>query len=94
MASLNRMRPPAYSSAWGCLQDLLRTEGMRGLTRGVGGTMARETPGNAIFFMVYEVSSISRRPCSSPCEMIAPLVGLWMLSLLHKFITCCHLEGL
>lgn len=76
MASLNKVHPPAYSSAWGCLQDLLRTEGMRGLTRGVGGTMARETPGNAIFFMVYEVSSISR-PCSRPCEIIALLIGLW-----------------
>ena len=85
MASLNRMRPPPYSSAWGCLQDLLRTEGMRGLTRGVGGTMARETPGNAIFFTVYEVSSISR-PCSRPCEIIALLVGLWMVSWLEKSV--------
>ena len=76
MASLSRIRPPAYSTAWGCFQDLLRTEGMRGLTRGVGGTMARETPGNAIFFMVYEVSSISRRPYSSPYKMIALLVAL------------------
>ena len=89
MASLNKVHPPAYSSAWGCLQDLLRTEGMRGLTRGVGGTMARETPGNAIFFMVYEVSSISR-----PCEIVALLVGLCMVSLVHKPADCCHLEGL
>ena len=66
MASLNRIRPPAYSSAWGCLRDLLRTEGMRGLTRGVGGTMARETPGNAIFFMVYEVSSIKQQTLQKP----------------------------
>ena len=76
MASLSRLHPPPYSSAWGCLQDLLRTEGMRGLTRGVGGTMARETPGNAIFFVIYEVSSIGRRPYCSLCDMIALLVGL------------------
>lgn len=55
MASLSQHQPP-YSSAWGCFQDLLRTEGVKGLTRGVGATMARETPGNALFFVVYEVN--------------------------------------
>jgi hypothetical protein len=59
MASLERTHRPPYNSAWGCFQDLLRTEGLRGLTRGVGATMARETPGNAIFFMVYEVAPLS-----------------------------------
>jgi hypothetical protein len=46
---------PMYSSTWGCVQHLLRTEGLRGLGRGVCATMARETPGNALFFTVYEV---------------------------------------
>ena len=46
---------PVYNSTWGCVQHLLRTEGLRGLTRGMGATMARETPGNALFFTVYEV---------------------------------------
>lgn len=36
------------------MQHLLRTEGLRGLTRGMPATIAREAPGNAIFFTVYE----------------------------------------
>ena len=38
-----------------CLRHLLRTEGARGLTRGLSGTLAREAFGNALFFTVYEV---------------------------------------
>lgn len=41
-----------------CVQHLLKTEGLRGLTRGIGATIAREAPGNAIFFTVYEVSVV------------------------------------
>ena len=40
-----------YSSTAACVQHLVRTEGLLGLTRGVGATMLRETPGNAIFFL-------------------------------------------
>lgn len=40
-----------YSSTAACLRHLVRTEGLLGLTRGVGATMLRETPGNAIFFL-------------------------------------------
>lgn len=57
MASLNRTPRAAYNTPWGCFQDLLRTEGLKGITRGIGATMARETPGNALFFVVYEVQS-------------------------------------
>lgn len=32
----------------------LAAEGARGLARGLGGTLAREVPGNAVFFTVYE----------------------------------------
>ncbi|CAL8469238.1 g8779 [Coccomyxa elongata] len=46
---------PPYSTSLECLRHLLRTEGLRGLTRGTGATMARETPGNALFFTVYEL---------------------------------------
>ncbi|CAL5229862.1 g13273 [Coccomyxa viridis] len=54
MASLSRTQRPAYSTPWACFQDLLRTEGLKGMTRGIGATMARETPGNALFFVIYE----------------------------------------
>ena len=42
-----------------CLQHLLKTEGPFGLTRGLKATIARETPGNAIFFTVYEVTLLT-----------------------------------
>ena len=42
-----------------CLQHLLKTEGPIGLTRGLKATIAREAPGNAIFFTVYEVSLLA-----------------------------------
>lgn len=35
------------------LRSVVAEEGVRGLSRGMGGTMAREIPGNAIYFMVY-----------------------------------------
>lgn len=38
-----------------CLLLSVEHEGMRGLTRGTGATMAREIPGNAIFFTSYEI---------------------------------------
>ena len=37
------------------VRGLISDEGLRGLTRGVGGTMAREIPGTAIFFASYEM---------------------------------------
>ena len=49
-----------YSSTLACLRHLVRTEGLLGLTRGVGATMLRETPGNAIFFL----RSAGLSPCA------------------------------
>jgi len=43
-----------YSGALACLRATLAAEGPAGLTRGLGATMAREVPGNAIFFTTYE----------------------------------------
>lgn len=40
-----------------CLKHLVETEGWRGLARGTTGTLAREVPGNALFFTLYEVCS-------------------------------------
>ena len=70
MASLSRPQRPAYNNPWGCFQDLLRTEGLKGMTRGIGATMARETPGNALFFVVYEV-----QPCADQCLYLQPSCG-------------------
>ena len=41
-------RHHAYAGPLDCLRQTVRTEGLRGLARGLGGTMARECPGNAI----------------------------------------------
>ncbi|DBA97388.1 TPA: hypothetical protein ACH3X1_015115 [Trebouxia sp. C0004] len=43
-----------YNGPRQCLQHLLKTEGPKGLTRGMRATIAREAPGNAIFFTAYE----------------------------------------
>ncbi|KAK9799797.1 hypothetical protein WJX73_010363 [Symbiochloris irregularis] len=43
-----------YTSTHDCVRRTLQQEGLLGLTRGLGGTIARETPGNALFFTVYE----------------------------------------
>jgi hypothetical protein len=43
-----------YTHPMQCLRDTVATEGLRGLTRGLGATLAREVPGNAVFFTMYE----------------------------------------
>ncbi|KAG2426438.1 hypothetical protein HYH02_014796 [Chlamydomonas schloesseri] len=50
------------------LREVVAAEGWaRGLTRGLGATMAREVPGNAVFFTVYEVARRSlRAPQDTP----------------------------
>ena len=45
-----------HSGPLQCVQHLLKTEGPKGLTRGLPATIAREVPGNALFFLVYEAS--------------------------------------
>lgn len=44
-----------YRNPIHCLKLTVKEEGVRGLTRGLGATLAREVPGNALFFVVYEV---------------------------------------
>eukprot|EP00803_Ostreobium_quekettii_P008881 evm.model.scf_335EXC.7 EVM.evm.TU.scf_335EXC.7 scf_335EXC:36030-41569(-) len=44
-----------YTSPMHCLRFAIQSEGYWGLTRGLGGTLAREVPGNAIFFTSYEL---------------------------------------
>lgn len=51
-----------------CLRHLLRTEGPRGLTRGLSGTLAREAFGNALFFTVYEVRLAAQLRCFVGCH--------------------------
>lgn len=43
-----------YKSPLHCLMLTMREEGIRGVFRGLGPTLAREAPGNVAFFGVYE----------------------------------------
>uniref|UniRef100_A0A1D1ZPJ2 Uncharacterized protein n=1 Tax=Auxenochlorella protothecoides TaxID=3075 RepID=A0A1D1ZPJ2_AUXPR len=43
----------AFKTPRDCLRHLFQTEGLRGLARGFSGTLAREIPGNAIYFSTY-----------------------------------------
>lgn len=63
-----------YNGPRQCLQHLLKTEGARGLTRGMQATVAREAPGNAIFFTVYETL---RRTFPGKAAPDNPNPGLW-----------------
>lgn len=49
-----RMQMAQFDSPIRCLQNVLQTEGLQGLSRGFIPTLCREVPGNAIFFTVYE----------------------------------------
>lgn len=49
-----QMANSPYASPRECLRDVLATEGLRGLARGLGATLARETPGSVVYFTVYE----------------------------------------
>jgi hypothetical protein len=45
------------------VRRIAAAEGVRGFTRGLGATVAREVPGNAIFFASYE----GALPCVAAC---------------------------
>lgn len=47
-------RPVLYKGAMHCTTSILKSEGIRGLYRGLGGTLIREVPGNMAFFWGYE----------------------------------------
>lgn len=47
-----------FSGPLSCIRHLLRTEGAQGLTRGLSGTLTRETIGNSAFFVIYEVQHV------------------------------------
>lgn len=44
----------SYTGPVDCIRQVVRSEGLRGLFRGVSGTLAREMPGNAVYFGSYK----------------------------------------
>ncbi len=54
------MQMGGYKGPVDCVKQLVRTEGLKGLGRGMTGTLSRETFGNALFFTFYEVIPATR----------------------------------
>jgi solute carrier family 25 carnitine/acylcarnitine transporter 20/29 len=52
----------SYTGAWDCTKQVLKSEGPKGLLRGLYGTMCREMPGNAVYFETYK-AGIERVAC-------------------------------
>jgi solute carrier family 25 (mitochondrial carnitine/acylcarnitine transporter), member 20/29 len=44
----------SYTGPIDCMRQVVRSEGLRGLFRGITGTLAREMPGNAVYFGTYK----------------------------------------
>lgn len=50
-----RLAPPAlHASGWQLAAEVLRTEGVRGMWRGLGPTVAVHTPASAVWWLAYE----------------------------------------
>jgi solute carrier family 25 (mitochondrial carnitine/acylcarnitine transporter), member 20/29 len=50
-----QVRQHVYKGPLQCVSMTVQEEGLPGLARGLWATLAREVPGNAIFFASYEV---------------------------------------
>jgi solute carrier family 25 carnitine/acylcarnitine transporter 20/29 len=60
----------AYKGSWDGIQRVFRAEGLRGLYRGMGSTVLRETPSYGAYFAGYEYF----------CQLLAPDGGAEYLS--------------
>ena len=58
---------------------IYRDHGLGGFTRGMGATLAREVPGNAIFFASYEGASRASRRSDAADACLRPLLHLTAL---------------
>lgn len=63
----------AYSSPLQCLLQIARTEGIRGVYRGLGITVAREMPGLGVYFVSYEM--LTRTTSSEPISTLHVLLA-------------------
>ncbi len=85
-----------YSGPYQCLQQIVRLEGYWGLTRGLVGTMAREIPGNAIYFTSYMVRGWYTHACilMHPCMLCVSMhpcmhasVYAWLVAGCGRLVT-------
>lgn len=49
-----RLQMSQYPTPLACVRDVVARHGWKGMGRGFGATVAREAPGNAVFFVAYE----------------------------------------
>lgn len=52
--SLRRAQPYQYNGSWDALQQIIRTEGMKGIYKGYWATLASFGPFSALYFVFYE----------------------------------------
>merc|ERR1719336_896344 len=53
-----------YRSVFAALESILRTEGLRGLTRGLGPTLARDVPFSSLYLAFYDLLKNNTRLAS------------------------------
>ncbi|KAL4424570.1 hypothetical protein ABPG77_009154 [Micractinium sp. CCAP 211/92] len=90
-------RHHSYSGPLDCLRQTVRSEGLRGLMRGLGGTMAREIPGNAVYFSTYQLLRRwlpGRAPGPSHAETPQPRGLLAALADATSAVVCGGLAGM
>ena len=79
-----------YSSTAHALSSILRTEGLRGLTRGLGPTLVRDVPFSGLYLMVYEQlktwvpEEVSRTQSSAAVHFSCGLVAGLLASLVTQ----------
>lgn len=72
-----------FSGPVQCLVHVYRSEGYRGVFKGLGITFLREAPSYGAYFLTYEALTRSEEPVSTPCMLLAGgLAGTvsWVIS--------------
>lgn len=81
-----------YRGSWDVLRSVLKAEGVRGLSRGLGLTVAREVPSYGTYFATYELLTGSQVPhtltVSSHGTGLSLLRPSRYLETLHQSIFC------
>ncbi|KAM9326536.1 mitochondrial ornithine transporter 1-like [Gastrophryne carolinensis] len=68
---------PLKSTTWSIVRDILKSEGVAGLFRGLSSTWLREVPGYFFFFGGYELtkSILNRRSEEQPSPLVVTISG-------------------
>ena len=83
-----------YAGPLDAARQLVRAEGAAGVFRGLGATMARECPGNAVYFSVYLSLRDRLRGGAAPADAAAPRPLAAALADAGAAIACGALAGM